>query len=264
MLGGHVEPHVTTRLRASDGTPLAGTYLAGPVTAPTAVLLLHGFAANRRKPAYARLADGLSREVAVLALDLRGHGGSGGTCTLGDHEVADVEAGVRWLRALGHRSVVVVGLSMGATAAIHAVSLGAAVDAVVAVSAPAWFRDEPETEPMRRLHGLWERPAARAGLRLALGVRLAGPDAWRSPPHPAEMVAGIRVPLLVVHGADDAYFPPADADDLAAAAGGPTQLWHEPAGFGHAEDGIEPAFIARLLAAVVAVTNDGRFPRPPR
>jgi uncharacterized protein len=260
LVGGHDAHHLTTRLRAADGTLLAGTYLPGPPSPPTAVLLLHGFAANRRKPAYARLADGLARDVAVLALDLRGHGGSGGASTLGDHEVEDVRAGLAWLRAMGHRHVVTVGLSMGATSALHAASLGAPTDAVVAVSAPAWFRDVPETDPMRRLHAIWERPAARTGMRVALGVRLAGPAGWRSPPHPAAMVRTLRVPLLVVHGDDDAYFPPSDADDLAAAAAGPTALWHEPAGFGHAEDGLDEAFVDRLRDAVVAVATAGRFP----
>lgn len=260
VLGGHRGMHATTRLHAADGTRLAGTYLPGPPASPTAVLLLHGFAANRRKPAYARLADGLAQQVPVLALDLRGHGGSGGICTLGDHEVVDVEAGLTWLRRLGHRHVVTVGLSMGATSALHAASLGADTDAVVAVSAPAWFRDVPDTDALRRLHAVWQRPVARAGLRVALGVRLAGPAAWRSPPHPAEMAARISRPLLVVHGADDAYFPPSDADDLAAAAAGPVALWQEPAGFGHAEDGLTDEVIARLRAAIVAVATTGRFP----
>ncbi len=260
MLGGHAAAHATTRLVAADGTRLEGTYLPGPPRAPTAVLLLHGFAANRRKPAYARLADGLAEEVAVLALDLRGHGGSGGVCTFGDHEVADVDAGLAWLRALGHRHVVTVGLSMGGTAALHAASLGAATDAVVTVSAPGWFRDVPDTDALRRLHAVWVRPSARLGLRVALGIHLAGPEAWRSPPHPAQMVTEVRQPLLVVHGADDAYFPPSDADDLVAAAAGPATVWHEPTGFGHAEDGISSAVVARLRHAIVTVATTGTFP----
>src|SRR5690606_19274062 len=124
----------------------------------------------------------------------------------------------------------------------------------------AWFRDRPATGPMRRLHTVWEQPAARIGMRLALGITLAGPAGWRSPAHPAEMAADIRVPLLVVHGADDDYFPPSDADDLAAAVGERAVCWHEPPGFGHAEDGVDHAFVERLRAAVVDVARSGRFP----
>jgi len=139
LVGSFVSAHVDTRLEAADGTRLAGSLLPGPARAPAAVLLLHGFAANRRKPAYARLADGLAQHLTVLALDLRGHGGSGGSSTLGDREAEDVAAGVRWLRRFGHRRVVLVGVSMGATAVLHAASRGSRVDAVVTVSAPAYL-----------------------------------------------------------------------------------------------------------------------------
>ena len=250
---------MTTRLVAADGTRLAGSYLPAN-GAEVAVLLLHGFAANRRKPAYARLADGLASRVPVLALDLRGHGESQGWSTFGDHEADDVAAGVDLLHRLGHPQVVVVGLSMGATAALHAASVGLDLAGVVAISAPARFRDEPETEATRRLKKVWDSPAQRRALRLALGVRLAGPEHWRGPPHPVSMAADLASPLLVVHGEDDAYFPMSDAEDLVAAAGGPSTLWREPTGFGHAEDGVVPAFVDALGAAIVAGSQQGCFP----
>lgn len=268
VVGGLPGPRVQARLRAEDGTRLTGTYLPGPGggqavarrQATTAVLLLHGFGANHRKPAYARLATGLARRAPVLAVDLRGHGRSGGRSTLGDHEVGDVAAGVRWLRSFGHDEVVLVGLSMGGTAALHAAAAGVPVAAVVTISAPAWFRDRAETPPMQRLEGVWHSPSQRMLLRLLVGITLAGPDAWRSPPHPAEMAAAFRVPLLVVHGRDDAYFPVSDARALVAARGDGAVLWEEPAGFGHAEDGLLPGFVAALGDAIVEVAASGRFP----
>jgi uncharacterized protein len=260
VLGGHVLDHVHTRLRAADGTVLEGTYLPGPVPSPVAVLLLHGFAANRRKPAYARLADGLADRVSVLALDLRGHGGSSGRSTLGDREAEDALAGVAWLRRYGHRRVVLLGMSMGGTAALHAASLGAEVAGVVAVSAPARFRDAPDTGPMRRLHAIWESPLQRRAMQALVGVSLAGPEGWTDPPDPVVMASVIRAPLLVVHGEDDAYFPASDGVDLAAAAGGPAVLWAEPHGFGHAEDGVTPEFVEALGRAVLTLVREGRFP----
>lgn len=227
------------------------------------MLVLHGFAANRRKPAYARLADGLSRDVGVLALDLRGHGGSAGHCTFGDREVADVAAGVRWLRAYGYRRVALLGVSMGGTAALHAASQGVEVDAVATVSAPGWFHDPPRTVPLQRLHLLWHSPLRRAGLRALVGVRLAGPAAWRAPAHPVEMVASVTVPLLVVHGDDDAYFPRQDAVALVEGAAGPATLWRRPAGFGHAEDGLTPSVVNALTTAMGAVLRTDAFPPAP-
>jgi uncharacterized protein len=259
VVGGHTTPHVTTRLVADDGTPLVGSYLpAGGSDA--AVLLLHGFGANRRKPAYARLADGLSSRLPVLALDLRGHGASGGWSTFGDREVDDVAAGVRWLRRVGHGRVVVVGLSMGATAAMHAAAQGIDLAGLVVISAVARFRTEPDTEATRRLKRVWDSPAHRRTLRLVLGIQLAGPEHWRSPAHPVEMVARSASPLLVVHGEDDAYFPMQDAEALVDAAAGPATLWREPVGFGHAEDGMSREFVAALTAAVTTCLDEGAFP----
>jgi uncharacterized protein len=260
LVGGHSAAHVTVRLVAADGTRLAASYLPSG-GGDVAVLLLHGFAANRRKPAYARLADGLASRLPVLALDLRGHGDSGGWSTFGDHEAQDVAAGVAGLQRLGHRRVVIVGLSMGATAALHAASRGVEAAGLVLVSATARFRSVPETDATRRLKRVWDSPAQRTALRLGLGVRLAGPERWGHPPHPVEMLSQVRAPVLVVHGEDDAYFPLSDAEELAAAAGGAATLWREPAGFGHAEDGLSDRFIRALRDAVVAGARDDRFPQ---
>lgn len=259
-IGGFAVPTVTARLRAADGTPLVGSLLPGPGAGRAAVLLAHGFGANRRKPAYARLAEGLARTAPVLSLDLRGHGGSGGASTFGDREHADVAAGLRWLEASGFDRVVLVGLSMGATAALRAAVEASTVAGLVVISAPARFRDPAPAGPLQRLERLWHRPVRRAALAAALGVRLAPPSAWTAPMTPVEFATRLRCPLLVVHGWDDAYFPPSDAVELQAAAGGPSELWQEPAGFGHAEDGLDPPTIDRLTHAVAGVLADGRFP----
>lgn len=68
------------------------------------------------------------------------------------------------------------------------------------------------------------------------------------------------MPLLVVHGEDDHLFPLDGARALHAAAGEPRTLWVEPPGFGHAEDGVTPAFADRLAEAVAAVVQTGRWP----
>lgn len=266
-VGGFDRRHHHVRVRATDGTPLAATWLPTEAASDAAVVVVHGFAANRRKPSYVRLAEHLADAGRpVLTVDLRGHGGSGGRCTFGHREAADVAGAVRWLRTAGHGHVTVVGASMGATAALGAAAARGLADrgvptrpdAVAVISAPAWYRDPPDTEPLRRLHALWSSPMARAALRHGLGVDLAGPAAWDDPPHPVDLAAQVEVPALAVHGVDDAYFPPGDADALAAASGG--VVWHEPAGFGHAEDGFHRPFLDRLAVAVTAVALDGRFP----
>lgn len=261
-VGNFDRPHDHVRLRATDGTRLAATWVPAGRPTDRAVVVAHGFAANRRKPSYVRLAEHLATDTSVLSVDLRGHGGSDGRCTLGDAEAADVAGAVRWARLAGHAHVTALGTSMGATAALGAAAgrasaAGGRPDAVVVISGPAWYRDPPDTEPLQRLHALWRSPVARTALRYGLGVDLAGPVGWTRPPHPVDLAAQVRSPLLVVHGADDAYFPPGDADALAAAADG--VVWHEPAGFGHAEDGFLPPFLQRLAVAVHAVADDDVF-----
>lgn len=263
LVGGHRAPHIVTRLETHDGVGLGASYLPGPAGAPAAVLLLHGFGANRRKPAYAALADSLAQVVPVLALDLRGHGSSGGASTFGDREEADVRAGAAWLRAFGHERLVVIGSSMGATAAIHALWRGMPAMALVAISAPARFLAPAPVGPLQRLEALWHSDLQRGLLRAGLGVRLAGPAAWRSPPDPEHMVSAISQPLLLVHGEDDAYFPVDDAERLAGNHAGSSTVWREPAGFGHAEDGLTPAFSARLGRAVLEVARTARYPPAP-
>jgi uncharacterized protein len=252
--------YLDVRLRAEDGTPIAASYLPGPGAGGRAVLLAHGFAGNRRKPAYARLAAGLSHVGGVLTLDLRGHGGSGGACSFGDRERLDVDAGVRWLLAFGHTEVVAVGASMGATAVLHAAAHGAPLAAAVAISAPARFRDPAPPGPLRGLETLWHSDLRRGVLRIGLGITLAPPSAWGHPADPVELVRAFARPLLVVHGRDDAYFPVSDAHELVAAGGGLTTLWERPAGFGHAEDGFDDRFVRHLAAAVASTRPDTGFP----
>ena len=259
VVGGHHAPHAHVRVVAADGTDLAATWLPGPTTDAPAVVLAHGFAAHRRKPAYARLADRLADHAHVLALDLRGHGHSRGHTTLGDREALDVAGAVAWLRARGHDQVVLVGASMGATSVLHALARGTTAEAAVVISAPAQLEEEPATEAMQRLKRHWESRWSRTGLRFGLGVRVVPPARWQHPGHPEQFATAVEVPLLVVHGEDDAYFPVRDAEAIAAAAPR-SVLWVEPVGFGHAEDGFTAALADRLGQAIVTALRDGAFP----
>lgn len=258
-LGGHSAAGRRTELTTSDGVRLAATLLPGPGPRGTgpAVVLLHGFSAHSRKPAYAWLADELATRFTVLAPDLRGHGRSAGASGLGADEHHDVAAAVEALRTRGHDWVAVVGVSMGATSAAHALAQGVAQDATVLVSGPGFIELEPTTRPMQQLRRIWDSPAGRGALRATTGVRVVHPRGWAPPPDPAVAVAGHTGPLLVVHGEDDHYFPLGHAREVAAAAS--AVLWEEPS-FGHAEDGFTDPFGRRLRDALATVRATGRFP----
>jgi fermentation-respiration switch protein FrsA (DUF1100 family) len=53
------------------------------------------------------------------------------------------------------------------------------------------------------------------------------------------------IPLLVVHGDQDAFFPVDHAEQIYAAANDPKELWIIP-GFGHAESDTGPQLIERI------------------
>ncbi|NKI44736.1 alpha/beta hydrolase family protein [Streptomyces physcomitrii] len=117
--------------------------------------------------------------------------------------------------------------------------------AVVSVSAPArWFYRG--TAPMRRLHWLVLRPEGRLVGRLGFRTRIHSRDWNPVPPSPAEAVPYIApVPLLLVHGDRDPYFPLDHPHMLARAADGHAELWIEP-GMGHAENAAPDAVLDRI------------------
>lgn len=120
-------------------------------------------------------------------------------------------------------------------------------DAVVSVSATArWFvRD---TASMRRLHRVVETRSGRLYARRVMRTRIS-PHGWDPlPAAPVECVAAVApLPLLLVHGDRDGYFPVAHALELASAAREPVELWLEE-GFAHAEAGASAELVDRIGA----------------
>jgi hypothetical protein len=99
---------------------------------------------------------------------------------------------------------------------------------------------------MRRVHFAAERRVGRLATRVLTQTRIS-PVRWNPPPVPPyEAAVQISpIPLLIVHGDQDPYFPFDHAEQLYAAARDPKELWLIP-GFGHAESGAPPALIDRI------------------
>jgi predicted alpha/beta-fold hydrolase len=238
------------RLRTADGIVLAADYYddvsdlsSGPFGGPS-YLLGHGFTGSSRRPQVVRIAKSLrAAGGSVLALNFRGHGASAGRSTIGVDEIADVAAGLGWLRERRPEvPVVTVGFSMGASIMIRYAGLGGTPDAVVAVSGPGrWY--ERGTEAMRRLHLGVETRIGRLVLHRLHRTRIGG--GWDElPVSPVEAAASITAPLLVVHGDADPYFGLEHPRMLAAAAAH-AELWIE-AGLGHAENAMTEDLLDRI------------------
>lgn len=246
-------------LTAADGTPLAGLHVPG-ATSGTAFVVAHGFCGSFAHRRVDRVLRGLSHHGGVVAFDQRGHGRSGGLSTLAHREPLDLEAAAAWARGQGYGRVVTVGFSMGSAVALrHGALLGghrgrpvgdqAGVDAVVSVSGTAfwYYRGTP---PMKWLHRAVGTVTGRAYLRARLGTRV-DPRPWPDPPPMTPTVSAARIveqgiPLLVVHGDQDPFFPLDHPAALHRAAPG-SQAWIEP-GFGHAEGAIDTGLIDRIGA----------------
>ena len=263
---------------------LPRTASAAPAPDAGVIVLAHGFTGSLDRPAVRRAAGVLAAHAAVVTFSFRGHGRSGGRSTVGDREVLDLAAAVAWARSLGYRRVATVGFSMGGSVVLrhgalfrdaaagpadgHAPSNGepmvhegrtvarpvgsptadaaAHADAVVAVSAPArWYYRG--TAPMRRLHWAVQHPVGRLVSRYGLRTRVHHRDWEQVPLSPVAAAPLISpVPLLLVHGDQDPYFPLDHPLSLADAADpARTTLWLVP-GFGHAENAAAPSLLHRI------------------
>lgn len=234
------------RLTAADGVQLAGWALPGPGDAVASVVLVHGFANWSRSPRIHAFAHLLAQWVPVTVVDLRGHGESAGTCTIGRDEPLDVAAAVAFARTVRpDLPVVTVGVSLGA----GAVLLHAAQDrpaAVVAVSPPAyWERDGGEGAG--RIARLVTSPVGRWGLARLTRTRIGQ---WDGRVDPVDVVGSIApATTVIVHDPDDWYFDERHAQALFDAAADPKELWWYPGG-GHGSDLLTPELAQRVTALI--------------
>lgn len=250
-----VPPHELVSTVTSDGVRLVGRLWrpAGGAPAGPAYVVAHGFTGSTAARRVLDICERLAvRGRVVVALDFRGHGGSGGGSTLGEVETRDVAAAVALARARFGGPVVTAGWSMGGSVVLRHAGLGGDADAVVSVSSPGlWY--ERRTRAMRLVHWAAETRRGRLLCRLVTGTTLT--SGWVTlPESPVEVVGAIAPrPLLLVHGDADAYFPVRHARALAAAAPS-AAFWLEP-GMGHAETGTGPELVDRIDDWVTAALS---------
>jgi pimeloyl-ACP methyl ester carboxylesterase len=246
-------------LDTQDGERLAALHLPGPAEPqrPLAVVVAHGFTGSLDRGPFRSVVEALSAHAGVVAFDFRGHGRSSGHSTLGDREILDLDAAVQHARALGYADVVTCGWSMGGSVVLRHAALIRDVDAVVSVSAVSrWFYRG--TKPMRRLHWAVETRAGRLIARHAFKTRISGEGWEQLPESPVEVVARIApIPLLLVHGDADHYFPVEHPNALYAAANEPKELWLLE-GFGHAENAATAEVLDRIGAHLPELVARGR------
>ncbi len=208
-----------------------------------AVVVAHGFTASADDVGVVALAEALhARGFDVTTYDARGHGRSGGLCTLGDLERHDVAAAVALARQRCSK-VVLVGASMGGIAVLRYAASDPSIAGVVTVSCPArWTLPRNARAVLAAL--LTRTPPGRMVAARYLGVAVA--PRWRSPDPPVALAARVRSPFAVVHGRSDPFIPVSAACELHDAARDPRRLDIVP-GLGHT---LEPSAVTPTVDAV--------------
>ncbi len=217
------------RFPSPDGIPLDAWLLRSP-TARASVVLVHGYGASKEF-AYP-VAAMLWPRFHILALDLRAHGQSGGQVTsVGFTERQDVIAAVDEAARRLDAPVGVLGISMGAVAALLAAADCPRIAAVAADS------------PFATLRGVIARAACQRGYPGPITPLLAELTCRAialQQRYPVRAADPIRVigsisprPVFLAHGGADELCTPDNTERLYAAAREPKELWIAP-GVAHA------------------------------
>ena len=192
----------------ADGLRLPGWFMpAGDAGAP-GVVLIHGWESARdRTLPNAQILHAVGYHV--LTLDVRGHGANGPEAlpmSVGEY-AADARAGIDWLHDRPEVTrVAVLGHSMGAAGSLVAAATDPRVDAAIAIATPA--------DPSRLTRLTFQLA------HLPIPAPVAWPLAWlttrvylRPRGHSVSSVSATRavqaaeVPVMLIHGTDDAIVP---------------------------------------------------------
>jgi alpha-beta hydrolase superfamily lysophospholipase len=192
-------------LTAADGVTLAGQMYEAATRPVPAVLLLHML--SRTRADWDLVAQQLQASgITVLAIDLRGHGGSGGSAAPLSAMVPDVRAAAQWLSARPNvraDAIGVVGASLGANLALLAAADQPLVRVVAAVSPGLDYRGlrvGPETMKKLGRRAVW------------LAASTADPFALRTLKELTAEPSGLREQHLSSAAAHGSHLLAADLD----------------------------------------------------
>lgn len=229
---------------SEDSTSLFGIFLAGESGRP-GIVLCHGYFRDHSEP----LDVAVSLNQAgynVLLFDFRGSGRSEGDhTTAGYLEVWDVLAAVHWLKdKTSGQPIGVLGISMGAAAAITAATETEDIAAIVADS-PFAHLEGVMREHVREIvpHPLLE-PLAWASIRF--GNQISGGN-YREV-RPVDSVRKLKsTPIFVIYGERDEFISSDQVNELIQAAAGPKELWILDCGHVQARKEHPEEYMSRVL-----------------
>ena len=191
--------HEDITFETEDGLKLSGWWV--PNGSDKTVIPLHGYTRSRWDDVYMKpTIEFLLREgYNVLAFDFRAHGKSEGKyTTVGDKEIADVVAAVKWLienHPESAKRIALVGFSMGGMLTIRSLAEIPEVCCGVADSPPMYL-DRTGARGLKYFAGLpeWLYFIVKPFTKLLSGGKEV---------HPIEYADRVRKPLLLIAGEKD-------------------------------------------------------------
>jgi alpha-beta hydrolase superfamily lysophospholipase len=253
---GHLARTLGARLEsvsivARDGVTLQGWLFTPRQPAAHSVVLLHGITSNRAAM-LALVGLFVEHGYRALAVDARAHGDSGGALgTFGVLEAGDLR---QWIATMPDGCVYTFGQSLGAALALQAAD-APGLCAVIAEAAFASLREVAFDRVGQQLGtGPWAgrtllRPAVAFGFlsaRLRYGANLDAASA-------VDSVVRAGVPILLIHGMEDANTPVRHARIIHAANPPRVSMWLVPGGSHESAGRAAPAeYRTRILDFLAA------------
>lgn len=232
MLWDEANPGEVVEMTSDDDLLLKADLVPQPMDSKKAVVIVHGYKGNRTQmPGISKYYH--DRGYNVLRPDLRGHGESEGEYIgYGWHERLDL---VQWIDYLkeetGAEEIILHGFSMGAATVLmtSGEELPQEVKAVVADSGYTNVMDELSHQ-LKYLYNLPSFPIMQVTSLITdarVGYNFTEASAL-------EQVKKNKVPLFIIHGADDELVPTHMAEALYEAADVEKEIWI-PEGVQHTE-----------------------------
>lgn len=197
-------------IEAQDGISLCGYFVKQNSDAPW-VVLVHGYKGSASR--MAKYFDHLyCNGYNVLAVDLRGHGNSGGPWIgLGFLDKDDIHCWVEWIKKTENRpTIILYGTSMGGAASlIYGGCNGESISGIISDCAPSDMSQVICRVLSHRLGWLHKiiYPLLSKFTQLFAGFPLSGAAA-------IQYAGKVSVPVLFIHGREDGFVPSYMAEAL--------------------------------------------------
>jgi alpha-beta hydrolase superfamily lysophospholipase len=182
------------------------------------VIICHGIKQYKDSPVFTKIAQEFEDDYDVINMDLRGHGQSGGKCTLTALEVHDLKAVVDYARKK-HKKVGIIGFSLGAATAILVTANYKNIDSLILIS--------PFTKVSKINFRFWKKPVLHS-IKTHLNdpkKRVKIGNVFLSKQHPIDVIDKIsNTPVLFLHGAEDWVIDASHSQRLYEKANQPKKL----------------------------------------